>query len=134
MLLASSLAMVLGLALPAFLVTAAMSGKAGVRDLLSRSLRWRVVLAVQAMVIVLFRVAIMWLYNSSGRSALVVAPGQPRGDRHRPRRPRSLQRGCDATHLLQPARHLAQRRSRRGSRRGVRGRVGRLARPHVSMG
>ena len=42
MLLSSSLAMVLGLALPAFLVTAAMSGKAGVRDLLSRSLRWRV--------------------------------------------------------------------------------------------
>jgi membrane protease YdiL (CAAX protease family) len=185
MLLASSLAMVLGLALPAFLVTAAMSGKAGVHDLLSRSLRWRVgigwyllalpgllfatllvasvflgvaplealaqkwqlfftmflpgvlvplvlthlgeeagwtgfmqdtlqdrrgpllasimvapafvlfhfpltfleapqitfgvvqlalvVLAVQAIVIVFFRVAIMWLYNSSGRSVLIVA-------------------------------------------------------------
>ncbi len=185
MLLASSLAMVLGLALPAFLVTAAMSGKAGVHDLLSRSLRWRVgigwyllalpgllfatllvasvflgvaplealaqkwqlfftmflpgvlvplvlthlgeeagwtgfmqdtlqerrgpllasfmvapafvlfhfpltfleapqitfvvvqlalaVLAVQAIVIVLFRVAIMWLYNSTGRSVLIVA-------------------------------------------------------------
>ncbi len=42
MLLASSLAMVLGLALPAFLVTAATSGKAGVRNLLRRIFRWRV--------------------------------------------------------------------------------------------
>jgi len=42
MLLSSSLAMVFGLALPAFLVTAATSGKAGVRDLLDRCLRWRV--------------------------------------------------------------------------------------------
>ena len=41
-LLASSLAMVFGLALPAFLVTAATSGKAGMRDLLGRCLRWRV--------------------------------------------------------------------------------------------
>ena len=38
----TSLASVLGVALPAFLVTAAMSGEAGVRDLLSRCLRWRV--------------------------------------------------------------------------------------------
>ena len=36
------LASVLGLALPAFLVAAATDGKAGVRDLLHRSLRWRV--------------------------------------------------------------------------------------------
>jgi CAAX protease family protein len=42
MLLASSLGAVFGLALPAFLVTAAIGGTAGVRDLLSRSLRWRV--------------------------------------------------------------------------------------------
>jgi membrane protease YdiL (CAAX protease family) len=42
MLLSSSLAMVFGLALPAFLVAAATSGKAGVRDLLARCLRWRV--------------------------------------------------------------------------------------------
>jgi uncharacterized protein len=42
MLLSSSLAMVFGLALPAFVVTAATSGKAGVRDLLARCLRWRV--------------------------------------------------------------------------------------------
>ncbi len=42
MLLASSLAMVLGLALPAFLVTVATSGKAGVRNLLRRIFRWRV--------------------------------------------------------------------------------------------
>ena len=42
MLLSSSLAMVFGLALPAFLVTAATSGKAGMRDLLGRCLRWRV--------------------------------------------------------------------------------------------
>jgi membrane protease YdiL (CAAX protease family) len=42
MLLSSSLAMVFGLALPAFVVTAATSGKAGVRDLLGRCLRWRV--------------------------------------------------------------------------------------------
>jgi membrane protease YdiL (CAAX protease family) len=33
---------IFGLALPAFLGTAAMSGTAGVRDLLGRSLRWRV--------------------------------------------------------------------------------------------
>ena len=38
----TSLASILGVALPAFLVTAAISGKAGVRDLLSRCLRWRV--------------------------------------------------------------------------------------------
>ncbi|HZA46577.1 MAG TPA: hypothetical protein VE568_14960 [Rubrobacter sp.] len=38
----TSLASILGVALPAFLVTAARSGKAGVRDLLSRCLRWRV--------------------------------------------------------------------------------------------
>ena len=39
----TSLASILGVALPAFLVTAATrSGKAGVRDLLSRCLRWRV--------------------------------------------------------------------------------------------
>jgi uncharacterized protein len=38
----SSLSMIFGLALPAFLVTAATGGKAGVRDLLSRCLRWRV--------------------------------------------------------------------------------------------
>jgi membrane protease YdiL (CAAX protease family) len=38
----TSLASILGVALPAFLVTAAISGKAGVRELLSRCLRWRV--------------------------------------------------------------------------------------------
>src|SRR5215210_4027056 len=37
-----SLAPIFGVALPAFLVVAATSGKDGVRDLLSRSLRWRV--------------------------------------------------------------------------------------------
>ncbi len=36
-----SIATILGVALPAFLVTAATGGKAGVRDLLSRCLRWR---------------------------------------------------------------------------------------------
>ena len=41
-LLVSSLGVVFGLTLPAFLVTAATGGKAGVRDLLGRSLRWRV--------------------------------------------------------------------------------------------
>jgi CAAX protease family protein len=41
-LLVSSLGVVFGLALPAFLVTAATSGKAGVRALLGRCLRWRV--------------------------------------------------------------------------------------------
>ncbi len=40
--LASSLSMIFGLALSAFLVTAATGGKAGVRDLLRRCLRWRV--------------------------------------------------------------------------------------------
>jgi uncharacterized protein len=38
----SSLGAILGLALPAFLVTAITNGKAGVRDLLHRTLRWRV--------------------------------------------------------------------------------------------
>jgi membrane protease YdiL (CAAX protease family) len=38
----TSLASILGVALPAFLVTAATSGEAGVRDLLGRCLRWRV--------------------------------------------------------------------------------------------
>jgi len=38
----ASLMSVFGLALPAFLVTAATSGKEGVRDLLRRMLRWRV--------------------------------------------------------------------------------------------
>ena len=37
-----SLTSIFGLALPAFLVTAAMEGKDGVRDLLRRILRWRV--------------------------------------------------------------------------------------------
>src|SRR5215218_4645426 len=37
-----SLMSIFGLALPAFLVTAAKDGKAGVRDLLRRVLRWRV--------------------------------------------------------------------------------------------
>jgi membrane protease YdiL (CAAX protease family) len=37
-----TLATILGLALPAFLVTAAAGGKEGVRDLLGRLLRWRV--------------------------------------------------------------------------------------------
>jgi uncharacterized protein len=41
-LLVSSLGVVFGLALPAFLVTAATSGKAGVRALLGRCLMWRV--------------------------------------------------------------------------------------------
>jgi membrane protease YdiL (CAAX protease family) len=38
----TSLASILGVALPAFLVTAATSGEAGVRALLGRCLRWRV--------------------------------------------------------------------------------------------
>ena len=38
----TSLASILGVTLPAFLVTAVISGKAGVRGLLSRCLRWRV--------------------------------------------------------------------------------------------
>jgi membrane protease YdiL (CAAX protease family) len=42
MLLVSSLGVVSGLALPAFLVTAATGGKAEVRDLLGRCFRWRV--------------------------------------------------------------------------------------------
>jgi uncharacterized protein len=37
-----AIASILGIALPALLVTAATNGKAGVRDLLSRCLRWRV--------------------------------------------------------------------------------------------
>ena len=41
-LLSSSLLTLVGLALPAFLVTWAMSGERGVRDLLGRCFRWRV--------------------------------------------------------------------------------------------
>jgi len=37
-----SIATIFGVALPAFLVTAAAEGRAGVRDLLGRCLRWRV--------------------------------------------------------------------------------------------
>jgi hypothetical protein len=37
-----SLGHIFGVALPAFIVVAAMSGMAGVRDLARRSLRWRV--------------------------------------------------------------------------------------------
>ena len=37
-----SIASILGIALPAFLVTAATAGKDGIQDLLSRSLKWRV--------------------------------------------------------------------------------------------
>src|SRR4051812_10382627 len=37
-----SLGHIFGVALPAFIVVAAMSGKTGVRDLARRSLRWRV--------------------------------------------------------------------------------------------
>jgi len=40
--LGSSIGMIFGLVLPAFLVTAATSGKAGVRNLLGRVFRWRV--------------------------------------------------------------------------------------------
>jgi len=38
----SALGAIVGLALPAFLITAATDGKAGVRDLLRRTLRWKV--------------------------------------------------------------------------------------------
>jgi membrane protease YdiL (CAAX protease family) len=38
----SAIGAILGLALPAFLVTAAVDGRPGVRDLLRRTLRWRV--------------------------------------------------------------------------------------------
>jgi hypothetical protein len=38
----SAVGAILGLAFPAFLVTAARDGRAGVRDLLRRTLRWRV--------------------------------------------------------------------------------------------
>jgi uncharacterized protein len=38
----SAVAAILGLALPAFLMTAATDGRAGVCDLLRRTLRWRV--------------------------------------------------------------------------------------------
>lgn len=51
-----SLGHIFGVALPAFLVVAAMSGKAGVRDLARRSLRWRV--GVRWYLIALFGVPI----------------------------------------------------------------------------
>ena len=38
----TAIASILGVALPAFLVTAATSGEAGARDLLRQCLRWRV--------------------------------------------------------------------------------------------
>jgi uncharacterized protein len=48
----NSLASFIGLALPAFLVTAATEGKAGIQDLLQRCLRWRV--GIQWYLIALF--------------------------------------------------------------------------------
>ena len=62
------LASFVGLTLPAFLVAAATGGKAGVRDLLHHALRWRV--GVQWYLIALL---IMWLYNGTGGSLLIVA-------------------------------------------------------------
>ena len=76
MLLSSSLAMVFGLALPAFLVTAATSGKAGVRDLLGRCLRWRVgigwyLLAFLGLILVTLLIASVFL-GTAPLEALVV--------------------------------------------------------------
>jgi membrane protease YdiL (CAAX protease family) len=71
-LLASSLGMVFGLALPAFLVKGAMSGKAGVRDLLRRSLRWRV--GIQWYLLALLGLPVITLLVAS--VFLVVAPLQ----------------------------------------------------------
>ena len=54
-----SIATIFGVALPAFLVTAATSGRAGVRDLLERCLRWRVGVHWYAVALLGFLVAIM---------------------------------------------------------------------------
>ena len=56
-------ASILGIALPAFLVTAAISGKAGVRDLLSRCLRWRV--GVRWYLLALFGLLVAMLLGAS---------------------------------------------------------------------
>jgi membrane protease YdiL (CAAX protease family) len=58
-----AIATIFGVALPAFLVTAATSGKEGVRDLLSRSLRWRV--GVQWYLAALFGLLAVMLLGAS---------------------------------------------------------------------
>ena len=65
-LLSSSLLTLVGLALPAFLVTAATSGERGARDLLSRCLRWRIgigwyLLAVPGLLLATLLVASVFL-------------------------------------------------------------------------
>ena len=66
-----SLGTIFGVALPAFLVVAASNGRAGVRDLIRRSLRWRV--GIRWYLVALFGLPI---------AVLVVAP-PPSSGRHR---------------------------------------------------
>ena len=58
-----AIASILGVALPAFLVSAATGGKAGVRDLLGRCLRWRV--GVRWYLLALFGLLIAMLLGAS---------------------------------------------------------------------
>ncbi|HZG64246.1 MAG TPA: CPBP family intramembrane glutamic endopeptidase [Rubrobacteraceae bacterium] len=65
---ASSIGVIFGLALPAFLVTAAVSGKAGVRDLLGRCLRWRV--GIHWYLLALLGLLVVTLLGASAFSSL----------------------------------------------------------------
>lgn len=69
---------VLGSAAPAFIVTALVSGKAGVRDLARRSFRWRVplrwyLISLLAPLLILL-IAITILYGLAPLRALAIAP------------------------------------------------------------
>src|SRR3712207_3410494 len=65
-----TLATLLGLALPAFLVTAATGGKEGVKDLLRRLLRWRVGIRW-------YLVAALWLPGAGLSGALPLLAAAP---------------------------------------------------------
>ena len=72
-----AIATILGVALPAFLVTAATAGKEGVRDLLGRSLKWRV--GVHWYLVALFGLLVTMLLGASVFSGL--APLEALGEK-----------------------------------------------------
>lgn len=69
----SAIGSLVGLALPAFLVTAIISGRGGLRDLIARSLRWRVALGWYALAILGIPVAVLLIAATFLGSAPFVA-------------------------------------------------------------
>ncbi len=90
-----ALATVLGLALPAFLVTAATGGKAGVRDLLRRCFRWRV--GVYWYLIALFGLLVAVLL-----AAIPFLGAVPRGCNNRPSGRTNRERRLGMSHGVGP--------------------------------